>query len=302
MMTESPQKRQVTVVIVNWERPEDTIECIQSVLASQCVSPQVLVVDNGSRDDSVQRISSIYPEIEIIQLEHNLGFAGGYNAGIERALEMQAADIFLLNNDAIVEPETTAALVNAPWDVAVPKILYYDQPERIWAAGSRWRAFPPAVVMIGYRKMDGAAYQTAYPLEYATGCALLIRREVFEEVQGFDSEFGNYMEDYDFTYRVRAAGFKMGYVPEARVRHKVSQSLGEASPLRWQYLGRNTVFFYRKDERFSTWTLPAYLAWFLLRETVKGQVAHLPHFFKGVRQGLAVLNRKETSRRGKRKL
>jgi GT2 family glycosyltransferase len=302
MMTTDQQKPPVIVVIVNWERPEDTIECIQSVLNSQRASPQVLVVDNGSNDDSVQRISSLYPDIEIIELDQNLGFAGGYNAGIDRALKMRAEKIFLLNNDAVVEPETISALMEAPWDVAVPKIVYYDQPGRIWAAGSRWRIFPPAVVMIGYQKIDGAEYKASYSLKYATGCALMIRREVLERIQGFDSEFENYMEDYDFTYRVRAAGFTMGFVPEARVRHKVSQSLGETSPQRWRYLGRNTVLFYRKDERFSSWTLSVYLFWFLLRETIKGQIAYLPHFFKGVREGLQVIKRKETGQRGKSQL
>jgi GT2 family glycosyltransferase len=299
MMTVDERTRSVAVVIVNWQRPEDTLECIQSVLDSQGASVNVLVVDNGSGDDSVQRISAKYPNIEIIELQQNLGFAGGYNAGIARAIETEAANIFLLNNDAIVEPDTINTLLITPWNVAVPKIVYYNQPERIWAAGARWRSFPPAVVMIGYQKRDGASYEVSYPLEYATGCALMIRREVLKCIEGFDIEFENYMEDYDFTYRVRAAGFTMGYVPEARVRHKVSQSLGQASPQRWRYLGRNTVFFYRKNERFSTWTLRAYLAWFVLRETMKGQIAHLPHFFKGVREGLETIDRKETDQLGK---
>lgn len=298
-MTEDQRTHQVAVVIVNWQRPEDTIECIQSVLASRGASPKVMVVDNGSSDGSVERIHSIYPAIEIIELAQNLGFAGGYNAGIARALESQATDIFLLNNDAVVEPKTIRALLDASWDVAVPKIVYYDQPGRIWAAGSRWRAFPPAVVMIGYRKMDGPAYKASYPLEYATGCALMVRREVLERIRGFDSEFENYMEDYDFTYRVRAAGFTMGFVPEARVRHKVSLSLGETSPQRWRYLGRNTVFFYRKDERFSSWELGGYLSWFLVRETCKGQFAHLLHFFAGVIEGFEILKLKNIASRGK---
>jgi len=292
----------VVVVIVNWERPQDTIQCIQSVFASQAVKLQVVVVDNGSTDDSIEQITSVFPEIILISLDQNLGFAGGFNIGIERALTIRAPYIFLLNNDTILEASTIKALIEAPWDVSVPKILFYDDPQRIWAAGAHWRPFPPAVIMRGFQKRDGPAYNKPYPLDYATGCALLVKREVFEEINGFDVEFENYMEDYDFTYRLRAAGFTMGYVPEARMLHKVSQTLGESSPLRWRFLGRNTVFFYRKEGRFPIWTLAGYLTWFMVRELIKGQISRIINFFKGVKGGVEILKQKEASERGKNSL
>lgn len=277
------------VVIVNWERPGDTIQCIRSLQrAAQGVEQpvRILVVDNGSQDGSVEKIRETCSQVELLALSHNQGFAGGYNAGIQRGLETGAGAFFLLNNDTVVEPGALGILARASWDVAVPKILYYDQPERIWAAGARWRSFPPSVVMRGYRKMDGPQYEVPTSLEYATGCALMVRRQVLESVGGFDPDFENYMEDYDFSYRVRAAGFTMGYAPSARILHKVSQTLGALSPERWRYQGRNTVRFYRKEDRFPALTLWSFLAWFFLRETLKGQTAHLPAFWAGVRQGL----------------
>jgi GT2 family glycosyltransferase len=143
--------------------------------------------------------------------------------------------------------------------------------------------------MHGHRKLDGPRYDRARRLDYATGCALWVKRPVLESVGGFDERFVNYMEDYDFAYRVRAAGYQIGYVPGARVYHKVAQTLGVQSAERWRYLGRNTVLFYRLEERFPIWKLWSFLSWVTLRETLKGQAAYLPHYWQGVREGVSQL-------------
>jgi hypothetical protein len=287
MITPFPK---VVVVIVNWERSADTIECIDSVLNSNVPEMQVLVVDNGSKNGSSEQISHLFPQVTLVSLPQNLGFAGGYNEGIKHALKSGASQIFLLNNDTVIEPETISKLMASPWDVAVPKILFYDKPDCIWSAGARWRAFPPGVVMIGFRQQDGPLYDTSHRLEYATACALMIQRQVLEIVGGFDPEFVNYMEDYDFAHRVKEAGFSMGFVSEAKVFHKVSQTLGEYTPRRWKYQGKNTVLFYRKNRRFSWWKLWTFLIWVTFRETVTGRFVMLPGFWQGVLEGLKSLN------------
>jgi len=279
----------VAVVIVNYRRLRDTLECLQSVMDSTGVRLEVIVVDNGSGDDSAEQIRSIYPEISLVALSENKGFASGYNTGIEWALAGSAEDIFLLNNDTTLDPGTMRALVDADWDVGVPKILYSSQPEMIWAAGCRWRRLPPSVAMTGLGKRDGPAYDQPGPLEFATGCALMVKRRVLETTTGFDQDLQNYMEDYDFCYRLRQAGFSIGFVPAAKVWHKVSQTLGEYSPERWQQQGKNTVLFYRKGNRFSQWALWLFLVWVSLRELVKGHLRILPGFWSGIRQGFRKL-------------
>ena len=283
--------RSVQVVIVNWERPQDTIECVQSVLLSQNAAISVLVVDNGSRDDSVEQIKRSYPAVELIQLPDNLGFTGGFNAGIEKFLASDAEFIFLLNNDTVIFPDTIHSLIEGTqeWDVCVPKISFHDQPGMVWAAGARWRIFPPSVIMIGYERRDGPLYNLSRPLEYATGCALMFKRQVFETVGGFDPDYQNYQEDYDLCYRIREAGFKIGYVPTACLLHKVSMTMGEGSPAKWRLLGRNTVLFYRKHNRFPTWMLWSYLIWVSIREILKRKPNVLPDFWRGVREGLKIL-------------
>jgi GT2 family glycosyltransferase len=261
-----------------------------------------LVVDNGSQDSSIDQISAAHPGIQIECLSSNLGFAGGYNAGIAYALKSAAEHIFLLNNDTTLDPDAIRNLLASGWDVAIPKILFYDQPTKIWAAGARWRRFPPSVVMNGYRRMDGPRYDRSTSLTYATGCAILARRKVFESVGGFDPEFVNYMEDYDLFYRIHSAGYKVGYVPEARIYHKVSQTLGHQSPARWRYLGLNTARFYRKHNRFPVWMLWSYLAWFTLREVIKRNTGVLPDFWVGVREGLRLVKEVGKASHGTRAL
>lgn len=278
------------VVIVNWNRPVDTIECIQSLLECSVPASQVLVIDNGSIDNSVIQIKNACPGIEIRRLLENKGFAGGYNFGIDTALKSGATKIFVLNNDTILNPDTIYLLLKSSWDVSVPKIYFHESPDVIWAAGARWRRFPPMVIMRGYQKRDSVRYDEAIELEYATACALMIRREVFEDVGFFDQEFENYFEDYDFIYRARKAGFRIGYVPEAKVWHKVSQSLGLASPQRLWYLGRNSVLFYRKGERYTARTLYIYLGWVLMRELLKMNYRDLPNYWRGIQAGREWVN------------
>jgi GT2 family glycosyltransferase len=251
------------------------------------------VVDNGSQDNSVNEINQACPQVVMVRLPKNLGFTGGYNAGIEWSLNIGAQNILLLNNDTIVYPQTLPALLAAPWDVSVPKILNYDDHNKIWAAGCRWRSFPPSVLMIGFGKPDGPEYDRPGPLGFATGCALLCKRRIFETVGGFDPVFESYMEDYDFSYRLIAAGFKMGYVPEARLLHRGSMTLGNTSRSFWRLLGRNTVLFYRKGQRYSKRDLATHLIYISLRETFKGHYSLMSPFWQGIQEGFTLLQSKE---------
>lgn len=287
-MGKDQSHEKVVVVIVNWERPGDTIQCVESILESDYQNIEVILVDNGSQDNSVDQFRNKFNMLNIIELEDNLGFTGGYNAGIDSACKLGVDYIFILNNDTVVEKNTISRLVQAGWDISVPKITFYDSPTTIWAAGARWRPFPPTIKMIGYKKQDHPKYNLSQKIDYTTGCALLVKREVFEKVAGFDSRYINYMEDYDFSYRARENGFVIGYVPGAIVLHKVSRSLGESSPQRWRFLGRNTVLFYRHRSRFPIYTLWCVLGWICVREVIDGNAAQLPAFWDGVKEGLSV--------------
>ena len=292
----------VAVVIVNYGRLADTADCVASIRqAPDGHALPILLVDNGSGDPAVADLAQAWPNITLRLLPRNLGYVGGFNAGIEAALRWPVRSLLLLNNDTLVPAGSLACLVQALdlWDIAVPKITYADQSNLIWAAGAAWRRFPPGIVMRGFRRPEAPAYNVAGPLDYATGCALLVKRAVLEAVGGFDTRYGSYMEDYDYCYRLRAAGFRLGYVPQAVIRHKVSQTLGENTPAKWHLLGRNSVLFYRTDRRFPARVLWAYLAWVMVREVLKGQAPVLPHFARGVREGLTLLKTNPQLPRGR---
>jgi GT2 family glycosyltransferase len=281
----------LVVVIVNWCKPGDTIECIHSLNTAGIPINQVLVVDNGSTDGSLDQLKHAYPNLPTVRLDDNHGFAGGYNYGIKLAIKNGSERILILNNDTVVDEIAVQVLLASKWDISVPIIYFYEAREVIWSAGARWRKFPPMVIMNGYMKTDDELYYHASELEYATGCALMVRREVFEKVGFFDEQFKNYFEDYDFIYRARNVGYKVGFVPEARVWHKVSRTLGRESPRQFWYLGRNSVLFYLKDRRFSAMTLAVYLGWVTIREILKLNFRQTVHFWRGVSNGLEWIRR-----------
>jgi hypothetical protein len=279
----------VVTVIVNWNRPRDTIECVESLAAVAYENHRIIVVDNGSDDGSVEQMRAAIPRTELLVKQHNLGFAGGVNVGIDRALDLGASYVWLLNNDTVVAPDCLHHLVTAIQDeatvgIAVPKIYYHDRPTHIWSAGARWEACPPRVTMIGLRQRDSSEYDRRHDLDYATGCAMLIPAHIFEAVGAFDPTYFMYQEDYDFCCRVRQSGFRILYVPQSRVWHKVSRSLGENSPEKWYHWSRSAVIFYRRH--FSAPTLAFFLAWVVARETLKGSISFLRPLVHGVRDGM----------------
>ena len=279
----------VAVILVNYDQHQDTIECIHSVRQSVFQPVHIVLVDNGSKPESPAKLEEAFPDLPVVRIVDNIKCAGGNNRGIEVALESDATHILILNNDTIIDPSAIGELVNADLDVAVPKIVYYDEPTIIWSAGAHWRRFPPNILMTGLQRPDAPKYNVPRPLDYATGCAFLAKREVFETIGLFDFSYGNYFEDYDFFYRLRAANFQAGYVPGARVLHKVSRTLGKHPPSQRFYSARNTVFFFRRNDRFPAWMLWSHMAYVLLREAVKGKFSHLPDYWGGYGEGLRLL-------------
>jgi GT2 family glycosyltransferase len=271
----------VIVIVVNWNREADTIECIQSVLKSDYPVLKVLLIDNGSKENIYHNIKEKFPQIETIRLSKNLGFAKAYNIGFEYSLRNFYKYIFILNDDTVIHPSAISELIKSASDIAVPKILFYDNPNLIWSAGAEWKMIPPRIVMRGYKKHDINKYNLSRNLKYATACAMLIHRDVIEKVGGFDEDYINYFEDYDFTCRASRLGFKINYVPQAIVYHKVSLTLGENSSAKWFFLGRNSMMFFRKN-RFPLYYRFFYIIWVLIRETLKMNYQSIKPFIRGV--------------------
>ena len=284
----------VTAVILNWNRPHDTISCMRSLQANNYPSLEILIVDNGSTDNSTTIIQHAFPEVTLLINEDNLGYAAGNNLGIAHALQGNAAYVLVMNNDTIIADDGISELVKAATcfpgaGALVPKIYHASDPTRIWAAGARWAPFPPRVKLIGFNAPDTPQFDRACELEYATGCVWLLSRDALEVLNGFDPGYFMYQEDYDFCYRLRAAGFTIRYVPSAHIWHQVSAGLGFLSSKWWYHWSRSVVRFYRVENRFPMRWLGSFVVWVLMRELVKGNMRFLPSYVRGLRDGWRAL-------------
>lgn len=239
----------VAIVVLNWNNAQDTLACLTSLAALDYPRCKILVVDNGSTDDSVARIRDSFPQVTILETGENLGYAGGNNTGIRHALEHGADLVCILNNDVTVEPGFLAPLVSAlkgrP-DVGIVTPLVAEQAcaSRIWALGSavNWRN---AAVTRGHAGEPVASWfqHTPFEVDIASGTAMLVRAEVFQRCGLLDEEFYLYYEESDWCLRVRQAGYRVLAVPASLVRHKVSATLGTTSPVIDYYMLRNHLRF-----------------------------------------------------------
>jgi len=280
----------ITVVVLAWNHFDDTRECLQSLLASEGVNPQVLVVDNGSSDGTSQKVRAEFPGVEILRSETNLGVSGGYNLGIRRAMQAGADYILIANNDIAVDPGMLLGLVqrlqaDPGAGIAMPKIYhYYGDRTRVWTIGARWRSFPPTVKLMAYNAPDRPAYQVLRRIEYAPSCCYLLRRQVVERVGLFDEGYFFYFDDWDYSARVNRAGYTIWLAPGAKMWHKVSLSTQKSDkPFQWwQYMGRSAYRFYSKY--CSKPQLVLFSAWFFIREAVKLKPLRSLAYLQGVFQ------------------
>ena len=230
----------VIAVVLNWNGGEDTATAIRSLAEFTTIC-----VDNGSVDGSDIAIERAFPDVELIRNGANLGFAGGVNVGIRRAFERGADWAFLLNNDAVVEPGFVEALervaaARADAGLLACKVLWEDG-QTIQYAGATFNA------LLGYsgRRVGFGGPDTFHEVVdvgRADGAALAISRVAADRVGLFDEQLFAYVEDVDLSLRMRAAGFGVVFVPDARVRHKGSASTGgSASTTNLYYDTRNTI-------------------------------------------------------------
>ncbi len=253
----------VTVVILNWNRREDTLACLDSIFKNRYPRMAVIVVDNSSTDGSVQAIAERFPQVEQIQLPENKGFAAGMNAGLRRALESGTDQALVLNNDTIVKADCIATLMNytaTGYGILAPLILSCDQPEVIWAAGGKTQALLLERQDTWAGKPDPGQWPEQIDQDFVTGCAMLLSQRFLTTVGLFDERFRLYYEDSDLCLRARKAGFRIAMIPHAKIWHKVATSSGGGdSPNERYWMARSSVRFFAKHA--GGIQIPAILVW-----------------------------------------
>lgn len=221
-------------IIVTWESRNDTLACLETLTRSQ-PRPHVVLVDNASRDGTVEAVTAQYPQVEIIAHARNLHFAAGANAGLRRALAAGAEWVWVLNPDTRPAPDALAALLRAADDPAVaiagPRLVHPDGRAVIGAECD----FATGAV----REPDTAEDDPPRDVDYVWGCAMLVRAEALGRIGLFDERYVAYFEDADLCLRARAAGYRVVGVPGARVDHFGGRA-GDRRLLLQTYLrGRN---------------------------------------------------------------
>lgn len=271
----------VVVVVLNWCGYDDSAACVRALLRADWPHLTVLLVDNGSPDGSGDRLRRAFPAIPYLQTGANLGYTGGNNRGFAWARAHGADHVVVLNNDTEVAPDCVRRLVEAAIaDPAVglvaPKILVHDAPDTLWFAGGDL-----ALARGTGRHRGEGMTERAFPrgdvasdISFATGCCFLITRAALEATGGFDEGYFAYNEDVDLSYVLARRGFRLRYVPEARLTHKVPTTSQEPSPFQIRQRDRNRRRFVRLRlsatgrARFACWFYPTrlvHLARYLVR-------------------------------------
>lgn len=243
----------VFIIILNWNGWEDTIECVESCLKLAYANSSILIVDNASSDDSEVILRERFPDIDIIQTGKNLGYAGGNNVGIRFALENGADYVWLLNNDTVVHPAALDEMVRvAELDPTTgmlgPKILLHSRPEYLNCVGSAINLITGQPNLIGLGEKDDGRFDEVKEMDTLSGCSLLVSKDVVDAVGLLDEKFFLFYEETDWILRAKRAGYRMLYVPGARIWHKVSASVGgHQSPLMLYYMTRNNPLLMRQN-------------------------------------------------------
>jgi len=238
----------VQVIIPNWNGLPFLKRCLDALVRQTYQDFSIVVVDNGSTDNSIVWLREHIPSVHVIVNPTNRGFAAAVNQGIRAS---SSEFIATLNNDTEPEPGWLEALVRAAESdnrvgMCASKMLFVDQPHVINSAGI---SIDPVGIAWDYRGGEQDQPDEKGPIEVFGPCAgaALYRRAMLEEIGLFDEDFFAYLEDVDLAWRARLAGWQALYVPAARVYHLHSTTLGEGSPFKSFLLGRNKVWLILKN-------------------------------------------------------
>ena len=249
-------RSKVGIIVLNWNGWADTSVCLSSLQHLNYPNYRVVVVDNGSTDDSASRIRTQFPSVEIIENGSNVGFAAGCNVGIARALAQGADYVWLLNNDATADPDALRSLVDKADSFrqigAVGSAIYFvEEPKRLQAWGGGRVTF-----WLG-RSGHFVKPVCDEKLQFITGASLLLPRTAIETVGLFDEGFFMYWEDADYCFRLRRAGLRLAVSGQSKVWHKGSASVGRRSVCMDTYFNASAARFFAKHARtpgLALWT------------------------------------------------
>jgi GT2 family glycosyltransferase len=240
------------VIIPTYNRSDDLIECLESLSLSGIKKEHIIVVDNCSQDETRDKVRNYHPEIILISLEKNLGATGASNIGFQYALNRQADYILRLDSDTIVSENFIRPMLNVAESdpkigIISPKIYYFEPPDEIWYAGADAQPLIFGATNEHRHEIDRPQNSYLREVDYVWAAAMLIKSEVIKKTGGFDTDFFVYYEEVDFCERVRKLGYKLMFVPDSTVWHKVGSSANNKwTATQWN---RSKMILYRKHAK-----------------------------------------------------
>lgn len=253
----------VITIILNTNRREDSLACLDSLLKNTYENHKVIVLDNASTDGSVEAIQTAFPSVEIVNLTENKGYAGNNNVGIELALVQGADWVFVLNEDTILEPTCLAKLVETGESdpkigIVGPMVYHFDEPQVIQSAGGQFDRYLDAS-HIAENQPDRGQFSEPRPVDWISGCAILVRQEVIERLGMLDERFFIYYEETEWCLRASRGGWQIMHVPQAKIWHKGVQRNYDPKPSVTYYFTRNRFLMLAKHRASPlvwgvTWT------------------------------------------------
>lgn len=243
-----PQECELSIITVNYNGLNDTCALIDSIPFNEDM--EVIVVDNGSREDEASMLQTRYPHIKAIRSDQNLGFAGGNNLGIKVA---KGKYLYLINNDTFFKYFNPHALIkrleaSPKIGMVCPKIRFaWDNNPIQFAGYTALSAITVRNRAIGFGEEDKGQYDTPHQTPYAHGAAMMLKRDIIDKVGPMPECYFLYYEELDWSMMITCAGYEIWYEPASTIYHKESQSTGQNSPLRMYYITRNRLLLVKRN-------------------------------------------------------
>lgn len=235
----------VISVILNYNRPQDTMEYLASMAQTTYQNHHVILLDSGSSAESKEIIHSTFPAVQIIELVENLGYAGNNNVGIKAALAQGADWVFVLNEDTVLAPDCLACLVEAGESdpqigIVGPMVYHHDEPTLIQSAGGKLGRYWEST-HLAQNEPDHGQFNQPHHVDWLSGCGIMVRRAAIKQIGTIDERYFCYWEETDWCVRAGKAGWQIMHVPAAKLWHKGVQRDYHPKPSVTYYTTRNRL-------------------------------------------------------------
>lgn len=256
-------KKDIAIIIVNWNQKNITSNCINSLLVADSSEADIILVDNGSKDGSVSFLRDKFSHsITLIENNINTGFTGGNNIGVKYALEQNYKYVLFLNNDTEVRPGFSRPMKqlldsNESIGACTGKVYFLYDRNRIWAVGGVFNKWHGKMVNKGIDEIDDGQYNDLIDVDYISGCMFLCRSSVLRKIGSFDDRFFAYYEDFDLSMRIKKKGYRLVYIPDSVIYHiagvsgkEVIDGNSKLKPFIWYLTTKNHLFSLKKYAPF----------------------------------------------------